>query len=244
MSAVNFYDLTLEQLREKLVGLGKESFRAKQIYQWVYAQGVTDIGRMSNLSKSLRAELPKHFYFELPELIEKRVSADGTIKVLLGVGNGKSIESVLIPADDRLTLCVSSEVGCNLACRFCFTGKRNLEQRLSAGQIVGQFLQARRLLPAGKRITNVVFMGMGEPLDNPEAVFSSIQILSENIGINFSKKRITVSTSGLVPMIPLVTQSGARLAVSLNGPNDAVRSSIMPVNSMIVLKSTPRIAVS
>ncbi len=236
MPMVNFYDLTLEQLRENLTGFGKEGFRAKQLYQWVYKKDVTEFDQMSNLSKSFRLELPKLFYFALPKVVDKRESNDGTIKFLLNVDDGKSIESVLIPADDRLTLCVSSEVGCNLGCKFCFTGKRNLEKRLSAGHIVGQFLQARRILPTDKRITNVVFMGMGEPLDSPEAVFSSIKILSEGIGINFSRKRITVSTSGLVPLIPLVTESGVRLAVSLNGSNDQVRSSIMPINKKYPLQ--------
>ncbi len=230
MPSVNFYDLTLEQLREKLAGLGKERFRAEQLYQWVYEKGVCDFDRMSNLSKAFRTELPNLLYFDLPRIVERLESYDGTIKILLDMGEGLTVESVLIPADNRLTLCVSSQVGCNLACKFCFTGKQNLLKRLSASQIVGQFLQARSLLPPDKRITNVVLMGMGEPLDNPEAVFSAIKILTEGIGLRFARKKISVSTSGLVPLIPLVTQSGARLAVSLNGSNDRVRSAIMPIN--------------
>ena len=236
MPSVNFHDLTLEQLREKLAGLGKERFRAEQLYQWVYEKGVSDFDRMSNLSKAFRTELPNLLYFDLPRIVERLESNDGTIKILLDMGEGLTVESVLIPADDRLTLCVSSQVGCNLACKFCFTGKQNLLKRLSASQIVGQFLQARSLLAPGKRITNVVLMGMGEPLDNPEAVFSAIKILTEGIGLRFARKKVTVSTSGLVPLIPLVTQSGTRLAISLNGSNDRVRSAIMPINKKYPIK--------
>ncbi len=230
VSTVNFYDLTLEQLRESLTGLGKEKFRAQQLYQWVYQKGIENFGEMSNLSKVFRLELEKIFHFNLPGVVERVESRDGTTKLLLDVGDGQTVEAVLIPADERLTLCLSSEVGCNLACKFCYTGKRLLSKRLSVSQIVGQFLRATEGLPAGKRVTNIVFMGMGEPLDNPEAVFSSIQVLTEALGIKFPKKKITVSTSGLVPLIPLVTESGARLAVSLNGSNDEVRSAIMPIN--------------
>ncbi len=230
MSALNFYDLTLEQLRESLAGLGKERFRAQQLYQWVYQKGVEDFNEMSNLSIAFRAELKNLFYFDYPQVVERVESRDGTIKILLDVGNDQTVEAVLIPAEERLTLCLSTEVGCNLACKFCFTGKRLLAKRLSVSQIVSQFVRAREVVPAGKRMTNMVFMGMGEPLDNPEAVFSAIKILTEGVGIKFSRKKITVSTSGLVPLIPLVTQSGARLAVSLNGSNDEIRSAVMPIN--------------
>ncbi len=236
MSAVNLYNLTLEQLRESLVGLGKEKFRAQQLYQWVYKKRVEDFDQMSNLSIPFRTELKNIFYCDLPKVVEKVNSRDGTIKILVDVGDGQTVEAVLIPADDRLTLCLSTEVGCNLACKFCFTGKRLLAKRLSTSQIVGQFLRAKDAVPNGQRITNIVFMGMGEPLDNPEAVFSSIKILIEGVGIRFSRKKITVSTSGLLPLIPLVTESGTRLAVSLNGSNDEVRSAIMPINKKYPIK--------
>ena len=227
---VNFYDLTLKQLREKLSGLNKEAFRAQQLYKWVYGQGVEDFAQMSNLSKTFRQELPALLHFSLPEVTQKLVSRDGTIKLLLAVGENQTVEAVLIPADDRLTLCVSSEVGCNMACRFCYTGKRKLQRRLSTAQIVGQYLRAKQALPPDKRITNIVFMGMGEPLDNPDAVFGAIEILKDECGLNFSRHKITVSTSGLVPLIPEVARAGVRLAVSLNGSNDRVRSQIMPIN--------------
>ena len=236
VEVINFYNLTLDELRGSLVSFGKEGFRAKQLYQWVYQKGVTDFDQMLNLSKPLRSELCKIFRFELPTIVDRRGSNDGTVKILQDLGDGLTVESVLIPADDRLTLCVSSEVGCNLACKFCFTGKRLLAKRLTPSQIVGQYLRALQVLPAARRITNVVFMGMGEPLDNPDAVFSAIKILTEGIGLKFPRKKITVSTSGLVPLIPRVTRSGVRLAVSLNGSNDAVRSSLMPINKKYPLR--------
>lgn len=226
----NFYDLTLSELKTHLSGLKKEAFRAQQLFKWVYGQGVTDLDQMTNLSKAFRAELPSLFTFDLPRVVQKLVSRDGTIKLLVEVGENQTVEAVLIPAEDRLTLCISSEVGCNMACRFCYTGKRKLQRRLTTGQIVGQFLRAKEALPPDRRITNIVFMGMGEPLDNPEAVFGAIDILKDENGINFSRKKITVSTSGLVPMIPAVANAGVRLAVSLNGSNNEVRTRVMPIN--------------
>ena len=143
----------------------------------------------------------------------------------------ETIESVLIPSGDRLTLCVSSEIGCNMACKFCFTGKKKMKRKLQVHEIVGQYLVASQSLSQGQRITNIVFMGMGEPLDNPEAVFKSIEILHSSWGANLSRKKITVSTAGVVPMIPKVTESGVRLAVSLNAVDDKTRSQIMPLNN-------------
>jgi 23S rRNA (adenine2503-C2)-methyltransferase len=227
----NFYEYTLPELEQMLTGLGKEKFRAKQVFKWVYEKRVENFEDMSNVSKTFRAELPAIFHFELPKTVAELKSKDGTRKWLFDIGDGMTIETVLIPNKDRLTLCVSSEVGCNIACKFCFTGKQKLKRRLSAGQIVGQFLHAKNSLEKdGMRVTNIVFMGMGEPLDNAEAVFRSIEILHQPDGINFSRRKITVSTSGIVPNIPLITKSGTRLAVSLNAPNNEVRSEVMPIN--------------
>lgn len=227
----NFYEYTLLELETLLIGLGKEKFRAQQVFKWVYEKRVENFEEMSNVSKAFRAELPKIFHFELPRQVAELKSKDGTRKWLFDIGDGMTIETVLIPNKDRLTLCVSSEVGCNMACRFCFTGKQKLKRRLTAGQIVGQFLHAQdSLAREGLRITNIVFMGMGEPLDNPDAVFRAIEILHQPHGINFSRKKITVSTSGVVPLIPLITKSGTRLAVSLNAPNNEIRNHVMPVN--------------
>lgn len=227
----NFYDYTLKELEEILTGLGKEKFRAQQVFKWVYEKRVENFEDMSNVSKTFRAELPKIFHFQLPVTKAELKSKDGTRKWLFDIGDGMTIETVLIPNKDRLTLCVSSEVGCNIACRFCFTGKQKLKRRLTAGQIVGQFLHANdSLQKEGLRVTNIVFMGMGEPLDNPDAVFRAIDILHQPNGVNLSRKKITVSTSGIVPNIPLITKSGTRLAVSLNAPNNEIRNFVMPIN--------------
>jgi len=227
----NFYDFSLQELEAFLVERGHRKFRAEQVFKWVYEKRVEDFERMTNVSKAFRAELPSLFHFELPKTVTSLVSKDGTRKWLHEIGGGMTIETVLIPNKERLTLCVSSEVGCNMACRFCFTGKQKLKRRLTAGQIVGQFLHAQdQLVKEGLRVTNIVFMGMGEPLDNPEAVFRAIEILHQPNGINFSRKKITVSTSGVVPLIPLITRSGTRLAVSLNAPSNEIRDFVMPIN--------------
>ncbi|MGZ3797423.1 MAG: 23S rRNA (adenine(2503)-C(2))-methyltransferase RlmN, partial [Pseudobdellovibrionaceae bacterium] len=227
---VNFYSMTLEDLKAFLKGLGKEQFRAQQIFKWVYEQRVTDVEKMSNLSKAFRAEIPDILSFDLPPVLKHLKSVDGTQKFLFDMKNGNSVEAVLIPSDDRLTLCISSEVGCNMACKFCFTGKQKLKRRLTAEEIVGQFMQVHDRLEEGQRISNIVFMGMGEPLDNPENVFKSIEVLQNPWGMMLSRRKITVSTSGLVPQIKLVSDARVRLAVSLNGSNDEIRSRVMPIN--------------
>lgn len=233
MSKVSVFDFTLPDLEVFLQGKGKEKFRAQQIFKWVYERSVFDVQQMTNLAKEFRSDVESLFSFELPKIVDHRKSSDGTQKFLFSVDQF-TVEAVLIPAGERQTLCVSSEVGCNMACQFCYTGKQKLKRRLSVGEIVGQVMQVG--LHAGVRITNLVFMGMGEPLDNPENVFKAIQILNDDRGLNFSRKKITVSTSGLVPQIPLVTEAGVRLAVSLNASNDAIRDQIMPINKKYPLK--------
>lgn len=227
---LSFYNLTMAELGQHLKNLGKESFRAQQLFRWIYGERITDFSQMLNLAKSFREELPQYLDLSLPKISHEHLSKDGTRKYLFDIGDGKSVEAVLIPSDDRLTLCLSSEVGCNMACQFCYTAKQKLQRRLQAWEIVGQYLAINDRLPEGQRITNIVFMGMGEPLDNPDNVFKAIEIFHSPWGLNLSRKKITVSTSGIVPMIPMVTASGTRLAVSLNGVNDEVRSRIMPIN--------------
>lgn len=233
---INFYGLTLTQLKEVLSSFDKAKYRAEQLYRWVFEKSVTDPEMMTNLSKSFRGELHQIFDFSLPQMVEKKVSQDGTRKYLFAVGQGLSVEAVLIPAEDRRTLCLSSEVGCNMACTFCFTGKQKLKRRLTPHEIVGQFLQVKNDLGPEVPITNIVFMGMGEPLDNCDSVFTAIDIFKNDFGLKLGRKKITVSTSGLVPQIPLVTASGTRLAVSLNAPNDEIRNQIMPINKKYPLK--------
>jgi len=226
---VDFYSLTLPDLQSYFTDLGKEKFRAQQLFKWVYEKKVTDPEAMTNLSKEFRKNLLDRITFDLPEMVDRRISTDGTRKYLFDIGKGQTVEAVMIPSEDRMTLCLSSEVGCNMACTFCFTGKQKLKRRLTAGEIVGQFLQVK-IDMEDKRISNIVFMGMGEPLDNTKAVFDAIDIFKSDYGLNVSRKKITVSTSGLIPQIPLVTESGTRLAISLNAPNDEVRNNIMPIN--------------
>lgn len=235
-SPLNFYGLTLDALQDTLRGLGKEKFRAQQVYKWVYEKGIQDPMAMSNLSRDFRTEIAHQFSFDLPLMTSHLHSQDGTEKFLFRLKDGLTVESVLIPSDGRLTLCVSSEVGCNMACSFCFTGKQKLKRRLTADEIVGQFLLAERSLPEPLRITNIVFMGMGEPLDNVESVFNSIAILHEPFGRNFGRRKVTVSTSGLVPEMWRVADAKVRLAVSLNAPNDEIRNEIMPINRRYPLR--------
>lgn len=226
----NFYSLTVEDLKTIFKVHGKEQFRAQQVFKWVYERRITDPEQMTNLSKDFRKELAHMFDFNLPAVVTHLKSVDGTQKFLLDMGESATIEAVVIPSEGRLTLCISSEVGCNMACRFCFTGKQKLKRRLRADEIVGQFMQVHDRLEPDQRITNIVFMGMGEPLDNPEAVFKSIEVLHSPWGMNFSKRRVTVSTSGIIPEMWRIAAAKVRLAVSLNGPNDEIRSQVMPIN--------------
>lgn len=239
-TVVNFYSLTLEDLKSYFKNLGKEQFRAQQVYKWVYEKRVHSAEEMTNLSKEFRSYLPKILSFEMPAVVKHLRSVDGTQKFLFDMKSGETVEAVLIPSEDRLTLCLSSEIGCNMACQFCFTGKQKLKRRLSAEEIVGQFMQVHDRLGEGQRITNIVFMGMGEPLDNTEAVFGAIKILHNEWGMNLSRKRITVSTSGIVPEMWRVADAKVRLAVSLNGPNDDIRSLVMPINKRWPLKELLR----
>ena len=233
----NFYSFTLEGLEAFLKTYGKEKYRAQQIFKWVYDQRVTDFDLMLNLSKDLRAELKKIIIFTLPPILKHLISVDGTQKFLFDVRDGNSIEAVVIPSDDRLTLCVSSEIGCNMACHFCYTGKQKLKRRLDISEIVGQFMQVQDVIGKnGLKLSNIVFMGMGEPLDNPEAVFGAIEVIHSPWGVNLSRKKITVSTSGLIPEMYRVSDAKVRLAVSLNGYDDDVRSQIMPINKKYPLR--------
>jgi 23S rRNA (adenine2503-C2)-methyltransferase len=235
----NFYSFTLEGLQDYLKKFGKEKFRAQQIYKWVYESRVANIEEMTNLSKDFRSELKNILTFDMPPVIKHLVSVDGTQKFLFDVKDGNTVEAVVIPSDDRLTLCISSEIGCNMACKFCFTGKQKLKRRLTADEIVGQFMRVHDSLQKegqGRRISNIVFMGMGEPLDNSDNVFKSIDVLHSQWGINLSLKKITVSTSGIIPEMYKVANAKVRLAVSLNGYSDEVRSEVMPINKKYPLK--------
>jgi 23S rRNA (adenine2503-C2)-methyltransferase len=230
--ARNVKDLSVDELAAWLSQHGEPAYRARQILRWIYQKGATSFPEMSDLSKPLRAALAEAFTIDRPTVVRLARSADGTRKFLFELGYGGQIESVLIPAEvgERLTLCISSQVGCGMGCAFCATATLGLHRSLEAGEIVDQVLEARRELGATP-ITNIVFMGMGEPLHNYDEVVKALGILTAEWGVGFSPRRITVSTVGLVPaMKRLLEDTRVNLAVSLSGTTDVVRSRLMPVN--------------
>lgn len=210
-------------------------FRGEQIWRWVHGAGVRSFDEMTNVSKAVRAQLAERATLGTLQVDEVQTSHDGTRKLRLLTHDGKAIETVLIPDGEKLTQCISSQVGCALDCQFCATAKLGLSRHLDAGEIVDQVYRARALLAEvepGRRVTNLVYMGMGEPLHNYDNVVKSLRVLTHELGANLSQRRITVSTVGLVPGIEKLGQETVRpnLAVSLNASNDAVRDRIMPVN--------------
>ena len=239
--------LSAEDLKTALQEIGippkQVSMRARQISNWLYVHGAGDFARMSNLSGSFRELMAQHFSLMRPEVVKKLVSEDGTHKWLLRTEPGLEFETVYIPEEDRGTLCISSQVGCTLNCRFCHTGTQRLVRNLSAFEIVGQVMVARDALgdwPSTKekrRITNVVMMGMGEPLYNFDNVKKAIGIMADGDGLALSKRRITLSTAGVVPMIERAgTEIGSMLAISLHSARNDVRDRIVPLNKKYPLK--------
>ncbi len=217
-----------------------QRMRASQLWHWLYQRGALSFDAMTTLSKEMRATLAAYFVIGRPEIVTEQLSADGTRKWLLRMGPGVEVETVFIPEEDRGTLCVSSQVGCTLTCRFCHTGTQKLMRNLTAGEIIAQIMVARDALddfPAGKggvgqrRLTNVVMMGMGEPLYNFENVRDAIHIMADGDGLALSKRRITLSTAGVVPMIERAgNEIGSMLAISLHSARDDVRDVIVPLN--------------
>ncbi|HVO23169.1 MAG TPA: 23S rRNA (adenine(2503)-C(2))-methyltransferase RlmN [Candidatus Margulisiibacteriota bacterium] len=230
--------LTPAALRAWLAAEGESAYRATQILSWVYRRHASSFAAMSNLPQTLRAALESHFLFPrlTPALVVE--SADDTRKLLFKLDARAAIESVLIPDPPRLTLCISSQAGCGMACAFCATARLGLVRNLTATEIAGQVLAAQQVLRAGERISNVVFMGMGEPLANYDAVVQAIELLTADWGIGLSARRITVSTVGLVPaMQRLVGDTNVQLAVSLSATTDAQRERLMPVNRRYPLET-------
>lgn len=236
MSAtVNLLNLNLAGLTEFVVGLGEKPFRAKQLLRWIHQYGETDFAKMTDIAKSFREKLLSVAKVAPPELITEQVSDDGTRKWLLNVGERNAIETVFIPENDRGTLCISSQVGCALACTFCSTGRQGFNRNLSVAEIIGQLWWANRALgrdPKGERIiSNVVMMGMGEPLTNFENVCDAMDIMLDDFGYGLSRRRVTLSTSGIVPALErLKERCPVALAVSLHAPNDPLRDVIVPIN--------------
>ena len=239
----NLLGLSREEISTALAALDVESYRADQIYGWIYAKGVTDLEAMTNLSKDLRLRLQDAFRIDRPGITADQQSVDGTRKWLLGFEDGNAAETVHIPEADRGTLCVSSQVGCTLTCAFCHTGTQRLVRNLEPGEIVGQIMLARDHLeewPSAKqekRLTNIVMMGMGEPLYNYDNVKKALEIAMDGDGVAISKRRITLSTSGVVPMIEKCgAELGVMLAISLHAVTDDVRDMLVPINKRWPIK--------
>ncbi|HVI51177.1 MAG TPA: 23S rRNA (adenine(2503)-C(2))-methyltransferase RlmN [Candidatus Sulfotelmatobacter sp.] len=230
--------LSREQLADEMASIGEKPFRAKQLWHWMYHQGVTDFAQMSTLAKPLREKLAEHFVVRRPEVSRMQTSTDRTRKWLLKFHDGNEAETVYIPEDDRGAVCISSQVGCTLTCKFCHTGTQLLVRNLTPEEIVGQFMVARDSyeewpspMDGGRLISNIVMMGMGEPLFNYENVAQALKIIMDGEGISVSKRRITLSTSGVVPMMKRCGEElGVNLAVSLHAVTDEVRDHIMPIN--------------
>jgi len=242
----NLIGLTRTQLRDALIEVGTPEKQAKmrqgQVWQWLYEKGVREFELMSNLAKDYRAKLAEHFVIELPEVVSRQVSEDGTRKYLVRIAGGHEVETVYIPEEGRGTLCISSQVGCTLTCSFCHTGTQRLVRNLTAGEIIGQVMLARDDLdewPEPGRaprdrtrlLSNIVLMGMGEPLYNFEGVRDAMKIAMDPEGIALSRRRITLSTSGVVPEIARTAEEiGCLLAVSFHATTDEVRDKLVPIN--------------
>jgi 23S rRNA (adenine2503-C2)-methyltransferase len=234
----NLVGLSREDLKTTLVEAGLEPFRARQVWQWIYWHGVTDFGRMTNIAKKTRDRLAELFVVERPEIVTEQRSTDGTRKWLLRFSDGNEAETVNIPEEDRGSVCISSQVGCTLTCSFCHTGTQPLVRNLSTAEIVGQFMVARDSYgewptptETTRMLSNIVMMGMGEPLYNFDNVAAALRIVMDEQGIALSRRRITLSTSGVVPMIAKVGEVlDVNLAVSLHAVSDAVRDTLVPIN--------------
>ena len=228
----NLYGLTRSEFEQLLVEFGKKPFHGRQLFKWVYKNMVFDFEAMTDLGKELRSKLAKDYRVDLPKIAKHQKSSDGTEKFLFELEDGAAIESVLIPDDasGRMTLCVSSQVGCALGCTFCATGKMGFKRNLTIGEIIAQPIHMR-LLYGEDAFDNMVFMGMGEPLLNYDNVMAAVDILTDSAGLMLGAKRITISTSGVVKGIRMLADSGskANLALSLHAANDVLRRKLMPI---------------
>ena len=233
---VNLFDFDLDGLTAFCEQLGEKRFRAVQLFRWIHQKGESDFSRMTDLARSLREKMPSAATLQTLPVMSRQDSADGTIKWLFDVGGGNAVESVFIPEDDRGTLCVSSQAGCAVGCRFCSTGHQGFSRNLTTGEILAQLWQAefflRQHLKRSERvITNVVMMGMGEPLQNYSALVPALRVMLDDHGYGLSRRRVTVSTSGVVPMMDRLAQDcPVALAVSLHAPNDPLRDQLVPLN--------------
>lgn len=234
---VNLLDLDREALSAWLQGLGERPFRARQVLRWIHRRGVDDFGAMTDVARSLREALARAACVRALPVLRSGVSADGTRKWLLDVGGGEAVETVFIPEPDRATLCISTQAGCAVNCRFCATGMQGFSRNLTTGEIIGQLWMAERQMraanagEAARAVSNVVLMGMGEPLQNYDAVLPALRLMLDDDAYGLSRRRVTVSTSGMVPMIDrLARDCPVALAVSLHAANDALRDQLVPLN--------------
>lgn len=243
---INLLNYDGKGLVDICTGVGEKPFRAKQLLRWIHQSGIADFAAMSNLAESLREKLTRMAVIELPQITYDSVAADGTRKWLLSVGSGNGIETVFIPEANRGTLCVSSQVGCALACAFCSTGKQGFNRNLTVAEIIGQLWIANKMIglevgdqvpQTNRAVTNVVMMGMGEPLANFDNVVTALDIMLDDHAYGLSRRRVTVSTSGLVPAIDrLRERCPVALAISLHAPNDALRDQLVPINKKYPIK--------
>jgi 23S rRNA (adenine2503-C2)-methyltransferase len=233
---VNLLDFDLDGLAVFCESLGEKRFRAVQLFRWIHQKGASQFDEMTNLAKSFREKLRHLACIRHPPVVSQHESEDGTIKWLFDVGDGNVVETVFIPEDDRGTLCVSSQAGCAVGCRFCSTGHQGFSRNLTTGEIIAQLWFAEHFLQKHEQrsdrvISNVVMMGMGEPLQNYNALVPALKVMLDDHGYGLSRRRVTVSTSGIVPMIDRLAQDcPVALAVSLHAPNDTLRNSLVPLN--------------
>jgi 23S rRNA (adenine2503-C2)-methyltransferase len=238
MTPANLLEYDLDGLAAFCEQLGEKRFRATQLFRWIHQKGAADFSAMSDLAKSLRDKLAGVAVVQPLAMVSEQASSDGTIKWLFDVGGGNAVETVFIPESDRGTLCISSQAGCAVGCRFCSTGHQGFSRNLSTGEIVAQLWfaehhlrQRLKLAPGERAISNVVMMGMGEPLQNYAALVPALRVMLDDHGYGLSRRRVTVSTSGVVPMIDrLRDDCPVALAVSLHAPNDALRDDLVPLN--------------
>ncbi len=235
--------LSFDELQKELVSLGEKPFRAKQLWQWIYNKGETDFFKMSSLAKTFQTRLNELYTVTHPQIVTEQNSVDGTRKWLMSFQDQKQVECVYIPESDRGAVCISTQVGCAQGCRFCHTGTQKLSRNLTAGEIVGQFMSARDSYgewptptDETRYLSNIVVMGMGEPLYNFENLKTALKILMNGDGIGISKRRITVSTAGRADVIPELADLGVKLAVSLHAPTNEIRDQIMPINHKFPLE--------
>jgi 23S rRNA (adenine2503-C2)-methyltransferase len=232
---LNFNQQALDGFFAKL---GEKPFRTKQLMKWIYKDKIFDFNQMLNLSKKLRENLNKIACLDIPTVVSKNYAHDGVIKWVINMGDNNNIETVYIPEKDRGTLCISSQVGCALACTFCSTGYQGFNRNLSTAEIISQVLIANLdLNPKGKRISNVVFMGMGEPMLNEEAVFSACDLLLDDLAFGLSRRKVTISSSGVVPALERMSKRvPVSLAISLHAPTDKLRDELVPINKKYPIK--------